>query len=114
MQLYVILDDTYGPEFVNHKNIASFNKTLKTRVYGKTKLFTNFAKTTGDSRRDLWNNIVERDYTHDPSNIPGLQTTANLQSAREKYQEAIINKVRLHDGHIRYLQVGGTYTKDPF
>ena len=85
----IIDNGTYRLEFANYKNITSFNKILKRLLYGNTGLFTNFAKTIEDSRKDLWNNIVERDYTHDSNNIPGLQTTANFKLTPEKYQEVI-------------------------
>jgi hypothetical protein len=89
-----IIDNvTQELQFANDKNIPSFNKILKTLLYGNTKLFTAFAKTIKDSCKDLWTNITERDYIHDSNNIPGLQTTTNFKLALEKYQEAIVNKV---------------------
>ena len=73
--------------------LSTISNILKTLVYGNTKLFTNFEKTIKDSCKDLWNNIVELNYKHDSSIIPGLQTTTNFKLALEKYQEAIVNKV---------------------
>ena len=90
-----INNGTFGLEFVTGKNISSFKECLKTLVYGNTELFTNFVKTIKDSCKGFWNNIVERDFKHDPNNIPGLQTTTNFKIVLEKYQEAFVNKVRL-------------------
>ena len=103
----------YRLEFVNDKNIASFNETLTTLVYENTELLANFTKSIEDSRKDLCDNIIERGYKHDSSTMPGLQTTTNFKIALGKYQEAIVNKVRLCDVQIRYLQVGGQDKKDP-
>ena len=63
---------TYELEFANDKNIASFMETQKTLVYGNGELFTASARTLEDSRKNLWNNIVEKKYKHDPANLPGL------------------------------------------
>ena len=79
-----INNGTTGLEFANNKNISSFNECLKTLVYGNTELFTNFAKTIEDRRKDFWNTIVKRDYTHDLNSIPGLQTTANFKITLDK------------------------------
>ena len=86
---------------------------MKTLVYGDGELFTAFARTLEDSRKDLRNNIIENKYKHDPASVPGLQTTTNFKKALLDYQEVIVNKSRLRDVQIRFLQVGGKYKKDP-
>ena len=68
----IIDNGTYGLKFDNDKNIVYFNKTQKSLVCGNTELFTGFTKTIKDSRKDMWTNIVEREYKHDSNNIPGL------------------------------------------
>ena len=93
----IINNDTYRLEFSNDKNIASFDKTQKTLGYGNINLFTSFAKIIKYTCKDLWTNIVEREYRYDSNNILGLQTTDNVKLALDKYQEGIINKVPLHN-----------------
>ena len=109
----IIDNGTFGLEFSNDKNIASFMEIQKTLVYWNTKPFTAFTKTVKDSRKDLWTNIVEVKYKYDSKNAPGLQTTTNLKLTLNAYQEVIVDKVQLHDVQIRYLQVGGKYKKNP-
>lgn len=50
---------------------------------------------------------------HDSTNVPGLQTTGAFYKSIEKYQEVIINKIRLCNVHICYMRVRGNYKKDP-
>ena len=80
--------------------------------YGNGELFQAFGKTLEDTRKDLWNNVVENNYKYYPTDVPGLQTTANFKKALQDYQEAIVNKSRLRDVQIRFLHVGGKYKKD--
>ena len=56
---------------------------------------------------------MENKYKPDPVNIPDLQTTANFKKALLNYQEVIVNKSRLRNVQIRFLQVGDKYKKDP-
>ena len=99
----IIDNRTYGLEFSNGKNIASFMETQKTLVNGNGELSTAFARTLEDSRKDLWNNVIENKYKHDPANVPGLQTTTNFKKALQEYQEAIVNKAQLRDVQIGHL-----------
>ena len=86
----VIVDNgTFGLEYSNDKNIASFLEAANTLNYGNSELFQHFGKTLEDTRKDLWNNVVENNYKHDPTDVPGLQTTANFKLTPEKYQEVI-------------------------
>jgi hypothetical protein len=57
--------------------------------------------------------LVAKDYQYDTANVPGLQTTVAFGNALEKFQEDILNKVRLRDVQICHMRVGGNYRKNP-
>lgn len=96
------------------KNISSLNFALKTLQYGEAELFTNFGKMPEDTCKDLWNNLIKKEWKCKPNTLLGLQTTANFKKALAKHREQIVNKECLRAVQIRYIQVGGKYKKDPF
>ena len=103
----IIDHGVYYLEHARDKNIQLFIDTLKALQYEDGELFMHFRKTAKDTRNDVWNNLVGKDYKYDSSSLPGLQTTVVFKEAPKKYQEGIVNKVRLRNVHIRYMQVGG-------
>ena len=56
---------------------SSFSKMPpRLLIVNREILFTKPENILGDTRKDLRRNIVNKNYTYDSANIPGLQTTA--------------------------------------